>query len=437
MACKGGYDYEFLSPPPKNMECSVCLLTLKDPHVISCCGNHYCKACIDRVQGDSKPCPLCNDPDYSTMLHKGVKREVESLAVYCPQKSLGCDWTGEIRQVQCHLNFGSKDSGCGYVVIECEHQCGGKFQRREIVKHESQECSDRPADVQLDLLASQLTSVLIESRKVGVELTEKIDAIVRKNGDLEARCKTIESRNNELETRNTSLEVAMQDLKGKVDTMESERQMLKNRVSMLESLAMKVFHIETRQNRQSHRLDKVEEAMKKDRFELGYMCTSLETQLTPTPPFYFTLWNFEHYRNVDFHWQSEPFYPFPKGYKLNAIVYPNGTSKGVSTHLSLFVSILHGEYDDQLEWPFKGTIYIELYDYTTNSWNSNLPAVEFEESDNIKSTGRPTSSHSNPGLGFPKWVFLEDVRQRYCHKGMIRFRVAKIDVSSYPYLDVQ
>ena len=47
---KGGYDYEFESPPSKSLEYPVCLMTLRDPHVISCCGNEFCQVCIERVQ---------------------------------------------------------------------------------------------------------------------------------------------------------------------------------------------------------------------------------------------------------------------------------------------------------------------------------------------------------------------------------------------------
>ena len=101
---KGGYDYEFVSPPQKSLECPVCLLTLRDPHVISCCGNEFCQACIERVQRDGKPCPLCNEPKFTTFLHKKLVREVNALMVHCPQKEQGCEWEGELGQLQNHLN---------------------------------------------------------------------------------------------------------------------------------------------------------------------------------------------------------------------------------------------------------------------------------------------------------------------------------------------
>ena len=41
---KGGYDHKiFLSPPPKELHCSVCQLTLREPQKFDCCGTIVCK----------------------------------------------------------------------------------------------------------------------------------------------------------------------------------------------------------------------------------------------------------------------------------------------------------------------------------------------------------------------------------------------------------
>lgn len=425
---KGGFDYEFVSPPPKSLECSICLLTLRDPQVVSCCGHHFCQLCIGKVRAAKKPCPLCNEPDYDLMLHKGVKREVNSLAVFCPQKALGCDWSGEIGQVQCHLNIGSRDSGCSHLMMECIHQCGSKLPRKEITTHEDLECPNRPMESQFEQLAARLKLVMAEARKTSADLEGKINSLTAKNAELEMRCEAISSRNEDLEARNVSLESTLRDLKAKVDTIESEKQTLKNRVSMLESLALKVFHVERKQAQESRRLDQVGEAVGKETAEL-------EARLTPSPPFYFTLCNFEHYQTVGFQWQSQPFHTSPQGYKLSIVVYPQGISGGKGTHVSLFVSILRGEYDDQLEWPFKGLVTVEVFNYALQSWDRK-PEIQFEESDNVKFTGQPVNSHSNAGLGFPRWLSLEEVVQWYCHKGMIRFRVAKVEVFNRLHTDV-
>ena len=123
----GGHDYDFVDQPPKSLECLICLLRLRNPMVISCCGNHFCEPCISRITNIRKPCPLCNSPDFTTFLHKGVAREVSSLRVYCPKKAQGCDWQGELGQVDRHLNSPADSRECGFVIV---YKCGGLFERR-------------------------------------------------------------------------------------------------------------------------------------------------------------------------------------------------------------------------------------------------------------------------------------------------------------------
>ena len=50
-------------------------------------------------------------------------------------------------------------------------------------------------------------------------------------------------------------------------------------------------------------------------------------------------------------WFSPPFYTHEKGYKMCVSVYPNGLAKGEGTHLSVFLHIMKGPYDNYLPWP--------------------------------------------------------------------------------------
>ena len=45
----GGYDCEFVDSPPDSLECPVCLLILKEPHLLSCCGVKICQSCVSGV----------------------------------------------------------------------------------------------------------------------------------------------------------------------------------------------------------------------------------------------------------------------------------------------------------------------------------------------------------------------------------------------------
>ena len=180
LGCKkieGGYDYEFESPPSKSLECPVCLLTLLDPHVISCCGNEFCQVCIERVKRDGKPCPLCNEPNFATFLHKKLVRKVNALVVFCPQKEQGCEWKGELGQLQSHLNpcpraGASPSEGCGYVVVSCAYKCGKQFQRRLLQEHEMESCPKRPQaqGIHIANLIRKVEAVTLENKFLRQEL---------------------------------------------------------------------------------------------------------------------------------------------------------------------------------------------------------------------------------------------------------------------------
>ncbi|XP_064396259.1 uncharacterized protein LOC135343196 [Halichondria panicea] len=57
---------------------------------------------------------------------------------------------------------------------------------------------------------------------------------------------------------------------------------------------------------------------------------------------------------------SPPFYI--KGYRVCVRVYLNGDGIGGATHLSVFLVLMHGEFDTLLQWPFRQQVTVTLQD---------------------------------------------------------------------------
>ncbi len=85
------------------------------------------------------------------------------------------------------------------------------------------------------------------------------------------------------------------------------------------------------------------------------------------PPVIFKMKEFEYYEDSDMEWNSPPFYTHPKGYKLYLKVYANGTGLSQGEYLSIYVCLMHGEYDDDLIWPFRGVISFEVLNQDADS----------------------------------------------------------------------
>ena len=104
---KGGFDCEFEEKPSKGVqsECPVCLLILKEPYQVTCCGYGFCRVCIERVRAENIPCPCCNARDFDSFEDKRLKRSLYDFKVRCANKKQGCQWVGELGELENHLNY--------------------------------------------------------------------------------------------------------------------------------------------------------------------------------------------------------------------------------------------------------------------------------------------------------------------------------------------
>ena len=101
-----GFECDFVEGPPDTFpqwDCPVCLFTVREPHQVECCGYSFCRGCIERVKRDNKPCPTCNEREFKTFHNKGLEKSLYGFKVHCTKKADGCGWTGELRELQNHL----------------------------------------------------------------------------------------------------------------------------------------------------------------------------------------------------------------------------------------------------------------------------------------------------------------------------------------------
>ena len=358
---KGGYDYE------------VCLLTLRDPHIISCCGNEFCQRCIERVQRDGKPCPLCNEPNFTTLLHKKLVREVNALAIRCPQKEQGCEWEGELGQVQQHLNSGAgrdMSKGCGFIIVACSHQCGAELPRCLLGEHESEACPKRPIEMQIASLVRKFEAVVTENQLLRKEL-----------GEIK--------------------QIHKEELDG-----------LKQRCGELEKKSVRV---------------------NSDLIKMTDQYASLKANTVPLtlPPVYMIIDNFKHLKSNNIFWFSDPFYSHPGGYKMAVVVSPYGCSDGAGTHTSVHVQLRHGEFDDQLQWPFNGLVTIEAYNWTINQWSGST-TINLTNTQHPEYVDRPRKFR-NASKGCARYISYAALERHYLN--VVGHDCLSLRVSSVKLLD--
>ena len=88
-------------------------------------------------------------------------------------------------------------------------------------------------------------------------------------------------------------------------------------------------------------------------------------------PMIFKITKFTQWLKSKSVWYSSPFFAFEKGYKMYLHVYAAGYGDGEGTHVSVFLHLMKGPHDDELEqsgcWPLRGTFTIELLNQLNDS----------------------------------------------------------------------
>ena len=77
----------------------------------------------------------------------------------------------------------------------------------------------------------------------------------------------------------------------------------------------------------------------------------------------FTISEYSKRKQFNNEYCSPPFTTSPQGYTLCLTVDANGRCSGKGSHLSIYAYIMKGQHDDRLQWPFTGTIIIELLNW--------------------------------------------------------------------------
>ena len=115
-----------------------------------------------------------------------------------------------------------------------------------------------------------------------------------------------------------------------------------------------------------------------------------------------------HVKRSDKEWYSPAFYTHPRSYRMCVFVDPNGYGHGKGTHVSIFMCVLCGPFDDHLKWPFRGEITIQLVNQAGNHDHVEK-TIPYTDVTPDKSAGRVTGSERSRRWGFTQFLAHADL----------------------------
>lgn len=136
-------------------------------------------------------------------------------------------------------------------------------------------------------------------------------------------------------------------------------------------------------------------------------------------------------------WLSPSFYTRPRGYKMSLHVDPFGWKNCRGTHIAVFVCLMRGEFDSYLQWPFRGSVTIQLLNQLEDRNHSEF-TIRFTPTTPDSAAGRVTSGERGETWDLFQYAFLSydalsynsAKKSLYLCKDCLHFRVTKVEVKN-------
>lgn len=398
---------EYTSTPPEDLTCSICLCVFREPHLTSCCGNHFCDVCIKRIKSNKQPCPLCKQRAFTTMLDKSICRKVNQLKVKCSNSVRGCEWTGELASLDRHLR-----NDCQFSLVCCDLKCGAQVLRQRLITHKSERCPMRPFSCEHCGLKRNFKTI----NGVHMEVCPKLPV------PCPNKCTSSNFSRDSLQIHLKGCPSAKQSCffefagcKRKITRKEESQHAADNTSNHLQLVLDAYLTLKKE-------VSKKEMENEQLRLELKLVKEEKSIGRYPYPPIDVIMRGYDT-ATIGHRWYSKPFYSHQRGYKMRVSIFGKGVGSGKGTHISVFANLMKGDYDDQLKWPFRGTVIVIL----VNGKENHIKYLKYTDRSPQHCADRVTKGETHPaGWGEPKFIELRNVQSQ----DLLHFIVSSVDCTS-------
>ena len=438
----------------EELKCPICLELVFDP-VQTSCGHLFCGRCITRTE----TCPV-DRANFTTTPDNFNNRRLGNFKVKCPNSEKGCDWVGELREAEDHIS-----EICPHqTTVKCRNGCGTEIEREHRKTHEATECIHRIIkcprcpyrgtcstvttvhpmvceSVRLDCVAGckrTLTRRAMEDHLAKICSEELVECPHKMAG-----CTSVVKRK-DLKQHTSDKDYHLQVLVGSstaaiqgscriiqrcfnpASDKNSHQDLMQSCTSAIQQFCAIIQHGTSPTSGEDHHIQALTEpytVAKRQLYEAIQLsrdglrmplafCPWLQNKPScyPLPPWVFRLEGFQEKKETSYRWFSDPVYSHFGGYKMCLSVDAYGGNNANGTFVGVYISLMRGDNDDNLKWPFNGTIKVSLLNqledgqhYTKQIWSPDIHIPEVF-------SGRVTGmERANSGWGQSPFIFHQEL----------------------------
>ena len=390
----------------------------------------HCGECFQRRELLNHETSVCSQRPYSCEYCQDFNSTFKDVTSnhwsVCPDRPVpcpnGCGSSPELKQLKDHLKE------CPLEMIECPFcysGCSEKHPRKEMPKHITQSIATH--------MSLQATSHQRAQQKLHHQISE-----LQKLHQQEVM--KLHLRISELETQLSRATKAQEQSKLDVAALRSENQLLLGKVQQecrvqvaASSKEIKRAQDQRLKGHLSTLRGEIKTAQAETKEEIT---TQVNSDIAAVHshiglvPFSVTMPDFEQKKHKKRSWYSPSFYTHPHGYKMCLRVDANGCDESANSHVSIYVYMMKGEYDEWLKWPFRGDITIQLL--------NQVKGDELHYARIIGVTGRNVfgrrilieGGNDDDGLGFSKFIPHKDLTPYYLKYDCLQLCVKEVVIKS-------
>ena len=301
----------------------------------------------------------------------------------CANTERGCQWTGTVGTLEDHT------ASCQFVLVPCPNKCeedkgAGEFLfiRKHLEEHLKTECPKRAYECQHCGEKGTFASIIEDHDKV---CKKKIVACPKKENGCSLSTEqgkvgehvSIDCGYTEVSCAYESLGCGVKMLRKERATHEKE-----DKGKHLDLCLATVRLLSERNKTLTENHERLSETVRIQDEKLKIL-TEQNNTLSEGKAVIFKLTEYASKKENNAKFCSPPFFTHPGGYSTCVVVDANGCGDGNGTHVSISINLLEGRCDDQLHWPFKGTVTFELLNQLGDN-NHHKVVIIFSTRDNME-----------------------------------------------------